>query len=443
MSHPQNSHSPLPQLALPERWALRRLKFLSTIQVSNVDKKSVDGEQPVRLCNYVDVYKNDEITPTMEFMDATATDAQIENFSLKQGDVLITKDSESWEDIAVPAVVAADLPGVVCGYHLAHVRPNPDLVDGRYLARCFAARGIAEQFYLAANGITRFGLGKDEITGSWFPLPPIESQRKIATYLDRETAQIDALIAAKERLLALLAEKRQALITHAVTRGLNPHALLRDSGLPWLSQVPEHWEVKRLRFLADVRTGLTIGKDYGAKMLQDYFYLRVANVQDGYLALDEMTTVAVPEDEARSSMLQPGDVLMNEGGDIDKLGRGCVWRGEVSPCLHQNHVFCVRPHSVHPDWLALWTATTPAKSYFENRAKRTTNLASISSTNIYELPVPLPPIDEQEAIKRHIDSSRTRLDAIATTTQRTVTLLRERRSALIAAAVTGQVDVEE
>jgi len=252
---------------------------------------------------------------------------------------------------------------------------------------------------------------------------------------------MDGLIAAKERLLALLAEKRQALITHAVTRGLNPHAPLRDSGLPWLGDVPAHWEVKRLRFLADVRTGLTIGKDYGAKILQDYFYLRVANVQDGYLALDEMTTVAIPEDEARSSMLQPGDVLMNEGGDIDKLGRGCVWRGEVSPCLHQNHVFCVRAHSVHPEWLALWTATTPAKSYFEKRAKRTTNLASISSTNIYELPVPLPPLDEQEAIRNHVEFSRNRIDAIASTTQRTVALLRERRSALIAAAVTGQLEV--
>jgi type I restriction enzyme S subunit len=429
-------------LKLPVGWLYRRLKYVADIQVSNVDKKSVEGEQPVRLCNYVDVYKNDTIAPGMLFMEATALDSQIANFALKKGDVLITKDSEEWDDIAVPAVVTEDMPDVLCGYHLARIRPNPKLIEGRFLARCFAASGIAEQFNLAANGITRFGLGKDEITGGWFPIPPLETQRRIADYLDRETMRIDGLIAAKERLLAILAEKRRALITHVVTRGLNPAVPLRDSGLPWLGMIPEHWELTRLKFLGEVRTGLTIGKDYGARELQDYPYLRVANVQDGYLVLDDVTTVAVPEEEARSCALAIGDVLMNEGGDIDKLGRGCVWRGEISQCLHQNHVFCVRPHSVDPEWLATWTATLPAKSYFEARAKRTTNLASISSTNISELPVPLPPRNEQQAIMRFVIEGYSRVDSMSAATLRTADLLRERRAALIAAAVTGQLAVE-
>ena len=273
-------------------------------------------------------------------------------------------------------------------------------------------------------------------------LPSLATQRHIADYLDRETARIDALIAAKERLLTILTEKRRALITHAVTRGLDPAAPLRESDLPWLGMIPEHWELTRLKFLGEVRTGLTIGKDYGAKELEDYPYLRVANVQDGYLALDDVTTVAVPKEEARSCALAIGDVLMNEGGDIDKLGRGCVWRGEISPCLHQNHVFCVRPHSVDPEWLATWTATLPAKSYFEARAKRTTNLASISSTNISELPVPLPPKDEQQAIMTFVTEGYRRLDSMSAATLRTADLLRERRSALIAAAVTGQLPAE-
>src|ERR1700722_8046837 len=243
MSTRRNTLAPLPKLIPPDGWVVRRLKYVSDVQVSNIDKKSVDGEEPVRLCNYVDVYKHDVISSDMEFMEATATEAQIEKFSLNKGDVLITKDSETWDDIAVPAVVAGDLPGVVCGYHLAHVRPKTEILDGRYLARCFAARGIAEQFFLSANGITRFGLGKDEITSGWFPIPPIDTQRRIADYLDHEMARIDALIAAKERLLQLLTEKRRGLITHAVTRGLNSAAPLRDSGLPWLGNIAQHWEL--------------------------------------------------------------------------------------------------------------------------------------------------------------------------------------------------------
>lgn len=101
---------------IPAHWQLRRLKTIARVQLSNVDKKSVDGEQQVSLCNYVDVYHNDYIRPDMEFMQATATPEQIRKFSLRRGDVLITKDSESWLDIAVPALVVADLPHVLCGY---------------------------------------------------------------------------------------------------------------------------------------------------------------------------------------------------------------------------------------------------------------------------------------------------------------------------------------
>jgi type I restriction enzyme, S subunit len=167
----------------------------------------------------------------------------------------------------------------------------------------------------------------------------------------------------------------------------------------------------------------------------------VANVQDGHLDLSEVTTVLVPVSEANSCLLQSGDVLMNEGGDADKLGRGCIWRGEISPCLHQNHVFAVRPKKVLPEWLNVWTSTDTAKSYFESRAKQSTNLASISATNIKELSVPLPSESEQHAIVAYIEKETAKLDALHKATERTIALLKERRAALIAAAVTGKLDV--
>ncbi|WP_157774187.1 restriction endonuclease subunit S [Paracidovorax citrulli] len=131
------------------------------------------------------------------------------------------------------------------------------------------------------------------------------------------------------------------------------------------------------------------------------------------------------------------------GGDIDKLGRGCVWRDEISPCLHQNHVFAVRPHSVDSDWLALWTSTIQAKRYFESRAKRSTNLASISGSNIKELPVPLPPVSEQLAIQNFLAVRHSRLETLRGELRDSLRLLIERRAALITAGVTGQIPLEE
>jgi type I restriction enzyme, S subunit len=286
------------------------------------------------------------------------------------------------------------------------------------------------------------GIAVDVIANLEIPVPPLIEQRAIADYLDRETARLDGLVAAKERVLGLLAEKRRALITRAVTLGLDPRSLFRDSGIPWLGEIPAHWATTRLKYVAEVQGGLTVGMNYGTTALVEYPYLRVANVQDGYLDLSDVATILFPEAEAESCLLAAGDVLMNEGGDADKLGRGCIWAGEIAPCLHQNHVFAVRPRLVHSEWLNAWTSTEVAKAFFESRAKQSTNLASISATNIKELPIPIHPVEEQSAIVAHIGGGTAKLDALRTSTERTIALLKERRAALIAAAVTGRLDVQ-
>jgi type I restriction enzyme, S subunit len=232
--------------AIPAHWEVRRLKTIASIQLSNVDKKSVEGQVSVRLCNYVDVYYNERITADLDFMTATATPEQVRRFSLRIGDVLVTKDSESWTDIAVPAVVASELRDVLCGYHLALVRPTCNC-DGAFLARAFSAIGPRDQFQISANGITRFGLGADAIRTGLFAIPPAKEQRGIVAFLDRETAKIDALVAKKEQLIDLLHEERNALITGAVTNGLDPSVPMKNSGVEWLGEIPAHWGVKKLK----------------------------------------------------------------------------------------------------------------------------------------------------------------------------------------------------
>ena len=208
---------------VPAHWEVRRLRTVAAMRVSNVDKHIRDSEFPVRLCNYVDVYKNDRITPTMPFMAATASRDEIERFRLESGDVLITKDSETWDDIGVPALVAESAHDLLCGYHLALLRPFEKIL-GAYLARTLQSKEIAYQFHIRANGVTRYGLTHTGIKSVCIPLPPLPEQQAIVRYLDHVDRCIRRYVTAKRKLIALLEEEKQAIINQAVTRGLDPNA---------------------------------------------------------------------------------------------------------------------------------------------------------------------------------------------------------------------------
>ena len=228
---------------VPVHWDVKRLKGAATYWVSNVDKVPADDETPVRLCNYTDVYYHDHIRPEMGLMETTATPQEIRRFGLQEGDILITKDSEDWSDIAVPALVVESAPNLVCGYHLAIIRPKKKTLLGRFLLRTFQSGAVNQQFQVAATGVTRYGLPNSSIGEAWLPLPSRDEQRTIAEFLDRETAKIDTLVAKKRTLIARLKEKRTALSSRTVTRGLppdaaraaglNPHPKLKPTGIDW------------------------------------------------------------------------------------------------------------------------------------------------------------------------------------------------------------------
>lgn len=219
-----------------------------------------------------------------------------------------------------------------------------------------------------------------------------------------------------------------------------PYPAYKDSGVEWLGWVPEHWQIKRLKHIANVQTGVAKGKDNEGKDTIEVPYLRVANVQDGYLSLDDVATIEIPREDLTRYSLQPGDVLMNEGGDFDKLGRGSVWQGEIEPCIHQNHVFAVRPTAVSSAWLNAFTGSLAAQFYFMGRAKQSTNLASISSSNIMELPVAMPPATEVDLLLAHLDRETVRIDTLIEKKTRFIELLREKRQALITHVVTKGLD---
>ncbi|MFV7707505.1 restriction endonuclease subunit S [Shewanella algae] len=194
-------------------WRDYHLSHVAEVIVSPVDKKSIEGEVPVELCNYTDVYYNHEITRRLNFMKATAKPAEIKKYTLKINDVIITKDSETPGDIAVPALVSEDLNGVVCGYHLAIVRPKKEVISGAFLNYLFSMPKTRYYFFTLATGATRFGLSVGGINQSHFRFPPLKEQQKIAAVLSAADQEITTL----QQQLDQLKQEKKALMQQLLT----------------------------------------------------------------------------------------------------------------------------------------------------------------------------------------------------------------------------------
>lgn len=202
---------------VPKHWEVKKLKFNGMVRFSNVNKKTEEGELSVYLCNYVDVYYNEIITSNLDFMEATATLEEIKKFQLRIGDVLVTKDSEEWDDIAIPAYVSFEKKNLLCGYHLAQIRPYLSLINGKFLFWLLSANCINYQFRIEASGVTRFGLSNYALSNAIIPIPPMKEQEKITLFLDHKTRQIDEQIRQERKSIELLKEYRTALISEVVT----------------------------------------------------------------------------------------------------------------------------------------------------------------------------------------------------------------------------------
>jgi len=399
---------------VPEHWVVKRLKWAADVFPSNVDKKAHEGEDPVVLCNYTDVYYNDRITDAIDFMPATGTRDQITKFSLRAGDTIITKDSETPDDIAVGSYVPQDLPGVVCGYHLAIVRPCKEVV-GEFVKRLFDSHYLRAVLSVRANGLTRFGLSQSAIVNTEIPLPPIPEQHAIATFLDRETAKIDALVAEQRRLIELLKEKRQAVISHAVTKGLDPNVPMKDSGVEWIGEVPEHWEVIPLKRVASMRSGESITAN--SIEFDGVFPVYGGNGLRGYT--DKYTH-------------EGNFVLVGRQGALCgnvNYAEGKFWASE--------HALVVTPNQrIDPTWLGELLRCMNLNQYSMSAAQPGLSVEVISG-----LRIPIPKHQEQVTIAQFLRSEMDRSESLVAECQHAISLLLERRTALISAAVTGKIDV--
>jgi type I restriction enzyme S subunit len=424
---------------LDSQWPGLALGYRYDVQLGKMlDEKRITGDHLRPYLRNVDVQWgriNRDNLPTMDFgLD------EREKFSLRAGDILVCEGGEvgraaMWNE--------PDESEIYFQKALHRLRP----LDGRSECTRYLYYALQAAAELGAYGTgekaTIAHLPGDAFRRVRFPKPPYNAQERIANFLDEQTTRIDALIAEKGRLVDSLREYQYSQSSRLMTRGLNENASMSKTSFPEIAEVPAQWSVKRLKLLGDVRSGVAKGKDLGNRDTVKLPYLRVANVQDGYVDLTEVSEIEVPETEASRYLLRRGDVLMNEGGDNDKLGRGAVWQGQIEPCIHQNHVFAVRLDDPSlAEWVSQFTSTDAARAYFFLRSKQSTNLASINQSNVRELPVPMPPAEERALILAELQRVTQATFGLLDHALEHIDRLREYRSSLISAAVTGQMEID-
>ncbi len=423
-----------------EGWAIRKLRELADVRVSNVDKKSFANEEPVRLCNYMDVYSNEYVTGAIPFMDATASLAEIDRFGLIRGDVIITKDSESPDDIGVPAVVSEEIGGLVCGYHLALIRPSQEHLDSIYLAKQLSTSSVARYFATKASGSTRFGLPVSAIEEVEIPTPPKPEQSKIAEVLstvDRAIEQTEALIAKQQRI-------KTGLMQDLLTRGIDEHGNVRSEETHEfkdspLGQIPVEWEFTTLGSVVLGGGGVLQTGPFGSQ-LHAYEYvnegvpivmpqdIRSGEIEDEHIA-------RIPEDKARSlsrHRVKASDIIFSRRGDLERCA--AIREREVGWVCGTGCLLVRAPRNqLDNRWLAAIYQHDLSQRQIVARAVGTT-MVNLNTSLLASLQIVKPDVVEQRRIAEILDAHDTRIHA----EEACLNKLKSQKTALMQDLLTGR-----
>ena len=378
---------------MPDGWKMVCLGDVANIAFSGVDKKAVEGEIPVELCNYTDVFYNRRIRVGMKLMTATATPAERDAWSLKKGDVLFTKDSETPDEIGVPSYVSDDMPNVLCGYHLGLARPSSNLAYGAFLARALASRASAQEFSRIANGVTRFGLTLEATRNLPILLPPLPEQRAIAAVLD----SIDEAIERTEAVIAATQQLRDSLLHDLLTRGVPGwHTEWKEAA--GIGTIPACWEVVRLGDdVTHVGSGVTPRGGQSAYTATGITFLRSQNVHFDGLRLEDVVYIPPEIDDAmHRSRVQPDDILLNITGA--SIGRCTIAPIDLGPANVNQHVCIIRTTEVfNPRFVWKWLITLRSQREIDD-IQTGQSRQGLNYQQVRQLTIARPPRVEQDSI---------------------------------------------
>ncbi|MFM0684846.1 restriction endonuclease subunit S [Paraburkholderia strydomiana] len=422
---------------VPSTWQTRRARHLFEI------KKRIAG---------VDGYDVLSITQQgIKVKDIESNDGQLSMDYSKYQLVEVGDFAMNHMDLLTGYVDVSKHFGVTSpDYRVFSIKSN-DVSSARYFLYLLQDGYKRKIFYAFGKGASHFGRWRfptEEFNSFVFPLPPRDEQIAIASFLDGETRKIDALIAEQEKLLALLAEKRQATLSHAVTRGLNPDAPMADSGVAWLGYVPSHWgKSKKLLDLAQGHRHSFVNGPFGSDLLTSelvssgvpVIYIRDIKLS-GYLRVSEWCVTPEKAEQLKFCNVIPGDVLVAKVGDPP--GLAAVYpQGEVAGIVTQDVIrLRVDPEKANAEYIRWLLNSKYGQTQIDHISVESTR-TRVGLGEYKQLRFFVPPLGEQSAIADFLGAETTKLDALKAEAERAIDLLRERRSTLIAAAVTGKIDV--
>ncbi|HLC40557.1 MAG TPA: restriction endonuclease subunit S [Methylomirabilota bacterium] len=373
----------------PESWRKASLRDLCL-------KTEIDDptKSPHRSFQYVDVSSvSNQLGKIMSSTEHTGSTAPSRARKLvRSNDVIFATVRPTLKRIAL---VPDHLDGQIVSTAFCVLRADPTLADSRFIYYSLLTDGFVERVGNLQRGASYPAVIDGDVLDQEILLPPVSEQHAIAEVLSK----IQATIEVQDGIVATLNELKAATMAKLFREGSQgPGAKLRETQF---GDVPEDWVTVPLVEVAHIQTGVAKGRRFGDESaIVELPYLRVANVQDGFLDLTEIKTIRLRETERQRYSLRSGDVLLTEGGDFDKLGRGYLWNGQIPDCVHQNHIFAVRTNrsKLLPEFFAYLAQSPYGKTYFLSVAHKTTNLACINSSKLKGFPVPLPPLSEQRKI---------------------------------------------
>jgi type I restriction enzyme, S subunit len=426
---------------VPEHWETLRLRFAVTLNPSKQEAKELGEQEVVSFLPMEAIGEDGSLRLENEREVAECLSGYT---YFRDGDVCVAKITPCFEN--GKGAILRDLKGGI-GFgttELIVARPEKEKITSEFLDYLFRSqtfRRLGESEMYGAGGQKRVpdSFVRDFIAA----LPSIEEQNQATTFLDHETAKIDALIAEQQRLIELLQEKRQAVISHAVTKGLNPDAPMKDSGVEWLGQVPEHWKVTRLRYFSKSLPGFAFPSSRFVEDEGQWKLLRGINVGVSNIRWDETVYWKMEEgDQLEEYILSPGDLVVGLDRPLIKEGlRVARIQQEDCPCLLLQRVAAVKcTIDLAPDFLYHLLSSRFFVAHFEPDTTGV-SVPHISTSQIDSFVVPVPPREEQIKIINYLSEVLGRIKILGIESTKSISILRERRSALISAAVTGQIDV--
>jgi len=373
---------------IPAEWRLVKLNEFIELIASNVDKKKRKNQPTVLLCNYMDVYNNEYITDNISFMEASASNTEIEKFSIKENDVIITKDSETKDDIANSSAVIKTMSNVLCGYHLALLRPKKQAFNNIYLSKLFNIRPVYSQLVNKANGTTRFGLTTGTIENLIIPKPPLPEQQKIASIL----STVDEKIENTDRQIEQTQNLKKGLMQRLLTRGIG-HARFVSSPL---GEIPESWEVDNLKSL------LKYNPEYGASAssieMKDncYRYIRITDITENGKLIEE-NKVGILKEKGEKYLLNEDDILIARTGN--SVGKSYIHNKKYGKCSFAGYLirFIIDNRKYTPK-LLFYFLHSPYYYKWVKNTLRTGAQPNINSKEYQSMLIPIPPLQEQQKI---------------------------------------------